>query len=83
MINMGSTEILIIALVILLIFGSKKLSEFAKGVGKTSKELKKAKAELNDALLETDQGLKNSLDLKQKKDKRDEAREVKAENSNG
>ncbi len=43
MFNIGSTEILIIALVIMFLFGSKKLTEWAKGLGEAGKELKKAK----------------------------------------
>ncbi|MDD5416202.1 MAG: twin-arginine translocase TatA/TatE family subunit [Candidatus Daviesbacteria bacterium] len=40
--GIGLTEILIIAAVILLIFGGKKLPEFAKGLGEAIRELRKA-----------------------------------------
>lgn len=38
---MGTTEIVIIAFVLLLLFGGKKLPEFIKGLGNTVKEFKK------------------------------------------
>ena len=38
--NIGTTEVLIIALVILLLFGAKKLPEFARGIMNAKKEFK-------------------------------------------
>ena len=43
--NLGAGEIIIIVLVILILFGSKKIPELAQGIGKGMKEFKKA---LND-----------------------------------
>lgn len=40
--GIGLTEILIIAAVILLIFGGRKLPEFARGLGEAIRELRKA-----------------------------------------
>ncbi len=40
--NLGFTEILVIAGVVLLIFGPKRLPELAKGLGKGIREFKKA-----------------------------------------
>lgn len=48
--NLGTTEIIIIAVVLLVLFGGKKLPELARGLGQSGKELKKAKAELEKAL---------------------------------
>lgn len=39
--NLGTPEILIIALLILVFFGSKKLPEFIKSMGEAVKEFKK------------------------------------------
>ena len=39
--NIGTTEIIIIALVIILLFGGKKLPELIKGIGQSIKEFKK------------------------------------------
>ncbi len=47
--NVGTTEILVIALILLFLFGSKKIPELARGLGEAGKELKKAKKELVDA----------------------------------
>ena len=41
----GPQEMILIFLVILLLFGAKKLPEFAKGLGKSMGEFKKARQE--------------------------------------
>lgn len=46
--NIGPLEIVLILLVILLLFGAKKIPEIAKGVGKGMKEFKKAVKEVED-----------------------------------
>ena len=48
--NIGTTEIIVIAVILLVLFGGKKLPELAKGLGQSGKELKKAKSELEKAL---------------------------------
>lgn len=40
--NLGATEIILIVLAILILFGAKKIPELAKGIGKGMKEFKKA-----------------------------------------
>lgn len=40
--NIGTTELIIIAVVLLIIFGGKKLPELGKGIGDAIKEFKKA-----------------------------------------
>ncbi len=40
--NLGAGEIILILLVLLLLFGAKRLPELAKGLGKSLKEFKKA-----------------------------------------
>ncbi|RTG93026.1 twin-arginine translocase TatA/TatE family subunit [Thermus scotoductus] len=39
--QLGPVEILLILLVILLLFGAKKLPELARGIGQSAKEFKK------------------------------------------
>ena len=43
--NLGVTEIVLIVLVIILLFGAKKIPELASGLGKGLKEFKKAQRE--------------------------------------
>ena len=43
--NVGSTELIIVALVMLFLFGGKKLPELARGVGDSIREFRKAASE--------------------------------------
>ena len=43
--NIGATELIIIALLLLLFFGGRKIPEFIKGVGDAIKEYKKGAKE--------------------------------------
>lgn len=40
--GIGTTEIIIIAVILLILFGGKKLPELAKGIGEAVKEFKKS-----------------------------------------
>ena len=40
--NIGSVEIIVIAVIILILFGGKKLPEMGKGLGESLKEFKNA-----------------------------------------
>jgi len=46
--GIGGPELLIILVIILLLFGAKKLPELARGLGKSMKEFKKAAQEVQD-----------------------------------
>jgi sec-independent protein translocase protein TatA len=46
--NLGATEIILIVIAILILFGAKKIPEFAKGIGKGMREFKKAVKEVED-----------------------------------
>jgi len=46
--NLGTTEILLILLVILIFFGAKKIPELAQGLGKGIREFKKATREVEE-----------------------------------
>ncbi|OGU54619.1 MAG: preprotein translocase subunit TatA [Ignavibacteria bacterium RBG_13_36_8] len=48
--SLGATEILLIVLAILILFGAKKIPEFAKGIGKGMREFKKALSEAQDEM---------------------------------
>lgn len=50
--NIGTPELLVIFLIILLFFGSKKIPEFAKGLGQGIREFKKAMQDVEQNLHE-------------------------------
>lgn len=50
--NIGTTEILVIILVLIVLFGGNKISEVAKGLGEATKEFKKAQKEVEDTKTE-------------------------------
>ena len=56
--NLGTTEILLIAFVVLLLFGGKKIPELMRGLGKGVREFKDAKdnvrKELEESITEKD-----------------------------
>ena len=43
--NIGTTEIMIIALLIIVLFGGKKIPELMRGIGESIKEFRKASKE--------------------------------------
>lgn len=52
--NFGFWEIVIIALLVLLLFGGKKIPELMRGLGKGIKNFKDGMKEVEDELKETD-----------------------------
>jgi len=48
--NVGSGELLVILLVILVLFGGKKIPEIAQGIGKGIREFKKAVNNVEDEI---------------------------------
>jgi sec-independent protein translocase protein TatA len=46
--NLGTGEIVLILLIILIFFGSKKIPELAQGLGKGIKEFRKAAREMHE-----------------------------------
>lgn len=69
--NLGTGEIIIIAIVILLLFGGKKIPELMKGVGKGVRSFKKGVEGLEDDLKES---IDNVDNIKEEK-KKDETKE--------
>ena len=62
MFNLGSGEILLIFLGILLLFGAKKLPELAKGLGKGINEFKDALENGEKEILDVDEPSKTNKD---------------------
>lgn len=50
--NLGGTEIFFIAMVVLLLFGAKKIPELMKGLGRGIREFKDATKDVKDKLEE-------------------------------
>lgn len=58
--SLGATEIILIIVAIVLLFGAKKIPELAQGVGKGMKEFKKAVKEVEEDITE----IKDEVDPK-------------------
>ncbi len=64
----GWPEILLIMLLVLVLFGAKRLPELARGLGQSLNEFRKAKSEFDDELSKASQELdevKPDMDIKQ------------------
>lgn len=53
--NLGGPELIVIFAVILILFGAKKLPEFARGLGKSMGEFKRARKEFEDEIIRAEQ----------------------------
>jgi len=56
--NLGAGEIILILLVILILFGAKKIPELARGIGKGMSEFKKGLKDVEDEIKSTDKDTK-------------------------
>jgi sec-independent protein translocase protein TatA len=45
--NLGGPDVLIILLIVLILFGAKKLPDFARGLGQSMNEFRKAREEID------------------------------------
>ncbi len=62
--SVGAPEIILIIVVVVLLFGAKKIPELAQGIGKGMKEFKKAVKEVEEDITEVKEEFKD----KEKKD---------------
>ena len=60
--SLGPREIVLILLVIILIFGGKKIPELARGFGKGLREFKKTTREIKDEVDTVREDVKRSVD---------------------
>ena len=51
--GIGGAEILVVLLCVLLLFGSKRIPEFARALGKAAREVRKAVNEIRDEMERT------------------------------
>jgi len=62
--NLGACEIILIVLVVLLLFGAKKIPELARGIGKGMSEFKKGLKDVETEIKSTDTDVKKVDDNK-------------------
>lgn len=60
LLGLGAQEILLIALIVLLLFGGKKIPELMKGLGRGVKSFKEGVNEVDDAVNDTAKDVKES-----------------------
>jgi sec-independent protein translocase protein TatA len=66
--GIGAQELILIFLVVLLLFGARKIPEIAQGLGKGMKEFRKAMKETQDELTRPETSEKKTEDETQKPD---------------
>lgn len=64
--NLGGGEIMVVLLVVLLLFGSSKIPEFAKGLGKGIRQFKDAADGIQRDIQNSVTEVKDELDVKKK-----------------
>ena len=64
--SLGFTEIILIALFILIVFGAKRIPELARALGRASYEFKKAKESLNSVSRELTAAKGNATESEEK-----------------
>ena len=57
--NIGTPELFVIILVIIMFFGSKKIPELARGLGKGIREVKNATSDIQEEIRKTSTAVKN------------------------
>lgn len=62
--NLGAGEIILIVLVILLLFGAKKIPELARGIGKGMSEFKKGIKDVENEIKSADSESKKDENVK-------------------
>jgi sec-independent protein translocase protein TatA len=70
MFNAGPTEIIVVAIVILVLFGAKRIPELAKGLGQGIKEFRQASKDIKKEIEESSKNIEdviNNDDTKTKK----------------
>ena len=60
----GGTEIVLVLLFVVIFFGSKKIPEIAKGLGRAMREVKDASNEIKKEIRETSKSIEDDYDSK-------------------
>jgi len=72
--SIGFTEILVIVVVILILFGAKRIPEIAKALGRAQNEFKKAKEDIKKESQELLDAAETDAKQKDDKDKKEDAK---------
>ena len=60
----GGPEIIIVLLFVVIFFGSKKIPELAKGLGRAIREVKDASSDIKKEIRDSSNSIKDDLDIK-------------------
>ena len=61
--NIGTPELFVIILVIIMFFGSKKIPELARGLGKGIREVKNATSDIQEEIRKTSTAVKDEINI--------------------
>lgn len=67
--SFGTTEIIIIAIIILVLFGAKRIPELAKGIGQGIKEFRKASTDIKKEIEDSSRDIDDAVNSEETKSK--------------
>lgn len=67
--SFGTTEIIIIAIIILVLFGAKRIPELAKGFGQGIKEFRKASSDIKKEIEDSSRDIDDAVNTEETKSK--------------
>jgi sec-independent protein translocase protein TatA len=67
--SFGTTEIIIIAIIILVLFGAKRIPELAKGLGQGIKEFRKASNDIKKEIEDSSRDIDDAVNSEETKSK--------------
>lgn len=66
--GLGTGEIILILIIVLLLFGAKRLPELARSLGKSLREFKKAASDIQEEIQDSLHNIENSTEHPKKED---------------
>lgn len=70
MFNAGPTEIIVVAIVILVLFGAKRIPELARGLGQGIKEFRQASKDIKKEIEESSKNIEDAINTDDTKTKK-------------
>ncbi|XWN38403.1 MAG: twin-arginine translocase TatA/TatE family subunit [Balneola sp.] len=65
--SFGTTEIIIIAIIVLVLFGAKRIPELAKGLGQGIKEFRKASSDIKKEIEDSSRDIDDAINSEETK----------------